>query len=51
MLLEIICAGHTPLNFHIWISEGQGQSAVSKRGQLTFLKVKAIFHIWESMCF
>ena len=49
--LEIICARHTPLNFHIWISKGKGQSAVLQRGQLTCLKVKAIFHIWESMCF
>ena len=24
VLLENICAGHTPLNFHIWTSEGQG---------------------------
>ena len=38
-------------NFHIWISKGQGQSAVLQRGQLTCLKVKAIYHIWESMCF
>ena len=51
VLLEIICVWHTPLNFHTWISEGQDQSAVSRRGQLTCLKVKAIFHIWESMCF
>ena len=29
--LEIICARHTPLNFHIWISKGQGQSAVLQR--------------------
>ena len=32
VLLEIICAWHTPLNFHIWISEGQGQSAELRRG-------------------
>ena len=47
---DYLCMTH-PLNFHIWISEGQDQSAVSRRGQLTCLKVKVIFHIWENMCF
>ena len=53
--LGIICARHTPLNFHIWISKGQDQSAdlreKARAKQLTCLKVKPIYHIWENMCF
>ena len=54
MLLENICAGHTPntsIFGHLKVKADQLTQGEGYDRQLTCLKVKAIYHIRKNMCF